>query len=383
MVCLVLATLSCHANYLNCLLLLGIGCAAAGVCALCRSWKASLLALAICFAVAISLLPYVPAFGEYGEACKVAKYSVECDGPFIPAIGRRLAETVSGGKQGLLAGWIAVLSCASVGLVIQVLRQRGAVLSAPSLPLYFLIAAVVTSAASFVFFVCHGQSLFQWHFIPFLVLPGMMAEVAFAAPRRSPWRWMGIAAAYCVLIALNIPPLWKVTHLRRTNLDRVCLAVERNAGPNDCILVSPFWFAPGFKYHYRGSTEWNTLPLTSSDLKTSLFPLRAIGRVMMTPNAIAPTLQKIEKTLSGGNRVWIVGTLPFVSGETAPTGLTPAPHPIYGWYSAAYHNAWSAQVAYFLQKVSGPKRLVAVPVEERVDRNEVASLLFFEGLRAR
>ncbi len=39
---------------------------------------------------------------------------------------------------------------------------------------------------------------------------------------------------------------------------------------------------------------------------------------MTVPNAIIPTLKEIEKTLSAGNRLWLVGGVQFMPRHTRP-----------------------------------------------------------------
>jgi len=172
-----------------------------------------------------------------------------------------------------------------------------------------------------------------------------------------------------------------MSHLRRTNLDRICRTLEERAAPGDLVLLSPFWLAPGFKYHYHGKAEWDTLPLTSTDEPTSLLPAAAIEPIMRNPSGLDPTLRKVESTLSGGNRVWIVGGLSFQSGGGPPVAPPPAPHPRYGWHCGPYIQSWSAQVAYLLQTRAAQAGVVPVPVEERVSPLENSSLLVFEGWR--
>ena len=45
---------------------------------------------------------------------------------------------------------------------------------------------------------------------------------------------------------------------------------------------------------------------------------------MTVPNAIIPTLKEIEKTLSAGNRLWLVGGVQFMPRHTAPPYLPTA-----------------------------------------------------------
>jgi hypothetical protein len=174
-------------------------------------------------------------------------------------------------------------------------------------------------------------------------------------------------------------PLWGMAHLRRTNLDRLSSLLESRAAPEDLILLNPFWLAPGFKYHYHGRTEWNTLPLTSSDLETSIFPFASIKQVMAAPGAIKPTLQKIEATLSRGDRLWIIGLSEFPKPDPALLDLAPAPKSPYGWNSIVYQMAWEHQVASFVAGRVRSAKLVPIDLRQSVHPLENPPLLVVEG----
>ena len=90
--------------------------------------------------------------------------------------------------------------------------------------------------------------------------------------------------------------------------------------------MTPFWLAPVSSTIIMDA-EWNTLPLTSSDLESSLFPYPAFKQVMETPSAIDATVRKIANTLSSGHELWIVGDMEFSAAqyeaESARTGARP------------------------------------------------------------
>ena len=117
------------------------------------------------------------------------------------------------------------------------------------------------------------------------------------------------------IVLASLAPVWRAAHVRRTNLDLVSTLLAERAAPGDLILLNPFWLAPGFKYHYRGTAEWSTIPLTSTDVASSVFPFAPIKRAMETPSAIVPTLERVGRTLDRGNRLWIVGHAKSLDGR--------------------------------------------------------------------
>ena len=375
---LLLATLSCHASYVNSCLLLGIGVAASTVCVLCRLWKRVLLILAICCFAAISLLPYIPVVRQYNDAAAIMKSNLD-----LPIIVGRFWVTLSEGKASLFLAWILLISCAVVFLIVEILGQRRSLGTTPSLPLYVLLAAVVTSATGLMFFLTHSYFPFFWHFTPFVALAGIVVEVAIGLPDRRSWIGLARAVACCAIVILVLPTLWTVAHLRRTNLDRISSILAERAGPKDLILVNPVWLASGFKYHYHGNTEWNTMPLVSCKAEASLDPDLAVKQLVATPNAIDSGLRKIESTLAAGHRVWIVGKLSERPPTTAPRSLPPAPQSQFGWNSSPYLELWSMQVSYCIQNHAHRIRMVPVAVEQPVNLLEDVPLLLAEGRQTR
>ena len=67
---------------------------------------------------------------------------------------------------------------------------------------------------------------------------------------------------------------------------------------------------------------------------------------MQTKDPIAPVIDRITSTLQSGNRVWLVGNIPF-SQEPLPE-ILPAPNNPWGWSDRPYSSYWGAQVTQFL-----------------------------------
>jgi hypothetical protein len=377
---LVLALLSCHTNFQNSYLLLAIGVSGATVCAACRLWRRSMLVLAICSVAALSMLVYLPAIRAYREGSEI-----QCVASDLSAVGEGLARGFSGGSTALLCIWIFLGLAGSISLIVHALRGRESALQgrAPSLAVYCLLAAAAAVAVDVLFIWSHRLPVFHWHSIPLLALVAIVAEVAFQSRRNRVWVWclrMGLAYA---LIVLSLPQLGRIATLRRTNLDCVSSLLAERASPDDFILVNPFWLSPGFEYYYRGHAAWSTIPLTSSDLEVSADPFVAVRRLMAIPNAIDPTLRRIESTLASGHRVWIVSPLEFITSNDVPPNLPPAPLPSSGWNCDPYIAAWSCQACCCIRTHAQTALVVPVEARQPVSGLEDVALLLVEGWRSR
>jgi hypothetical protein len=90
------------------------------------------------------------------------------------------------------------------------------------------------------------------------------------------------------------------------------------------------------------------------DHKTHRYDL--VKAAMMVPDQLEPmrpVFEKMEETLKGGGRVWLLGGVRMLSNDELAEGrplLPPAPLGPDGWSDTAYYNLWSMQAAYFLQR---------------------------------
>jgi hypothetical protein len=383
---LVLALLACHTSYQNSYLLFAIGLAGAGVCATCRLWRRAALILAICFVTAVSMLVYLPAISAYQSACQIQTRDLD-----LWSIVGDLGEALGGSSVFLRWAWILLTLCALACAVVQVVRRGvkrdSAVLADtgsgtapdpapanPSLPLYCLIVAAVAVVTCVGFLESRGVVPLPWHFTPLIAVAGMIVEAVFRSWRDNPVASIGRAAIACLLIAVSLPLLMGQAFVRRTNIDLVCDVLAKEAGPNDLILVNPFWLSPGFNYHYHGRARWNTLPLIPTDMSARTFPYASIKQLMTSANAIEATLEEIRNTLSAGDRVWVVEDVAFRPPGTE-ISVPPSPQPCSGCNCSPYVDSWAYQVGDFLR--SHGRRIEVIPVTVAVGISGLEQLYMF------
>jgi hypothetical protein len=225
------------------------------------------------------------------------------------------------------------------------------------------------------------MAIFPWHYTPFVALAGMFIELAFRSEGHKLWVWLTRTMIAFLVMAVSLPLLSDMVCLRRTNLDYIGYMLAEKAGPKDLILVNPFWFMPTFGYYYQGSAEWNSMPLTPPETKERLNGYAAIKQLMATPDAIAPTLKKIESTLRGGGRVWLAGAVILPGKDVVPLSLPPAPHPQFGWYSVYYVQTWGMQIGCFIRSHAGRVGEVKIPLDQPVNDMEKAVIFVVDGWR--
>jgi len=374
---LLLAMLACHTSYQNSYLLLAIGVAGATACATRRLWFRGLLILGIGFAVAVSLLVYVPAIRDFEESCRIMNIAPKLASFFFSCLLLALGSE----SLALACVWGAAALLGASCLVASLAGRRGPVDSAPSLAVYVATLAVTAAAAAFGFVLAHGIIPFVWHLTPLVAVLGLMIDAAIRTRDDKTWVWMIHAGLACLAIGLSFPILLHRAHLRRTNMDQVAAVLAREAKPDDFVLVNPFWFATGFKYHYHGDAPWNTLPLTSTDTYACLLPYGPIRRTMTMPDPLVPTLEIVEKTLKSGHRIWIAGDLQIPRPNLPLPSLPPAPYSKYGWSCLPYYRSWMWQVGRHLKEHAVRFEHIPVPVDGEISPVENVRLWAAAGWR--
>src|SRR5205823_14033236 len=122
--------------------------------------------------------------------------------------------------------------------------------------------------------------------------------------------------------------------------------ISDEAKTTDLIVIAPWQYAISFGRYYRGATPSITLPAIG-DLRVHRYDL--LREKMLAEHPIDDVLEKIQQTLAGGNRVWIVGAIRLPAEGRPPRFLRPAPDPNAGWNNLAYSDAWLEQLGAFVR----------------------------------
>jgi hypothetical protein len=149
---------------------------------------------------------------------------------------------------------------------------------------------------------------------------------------------------------------WRQMHMRMTNIDRVAAEIGARCGPDDLVVLNPWYAGVSFQRYYRGKAPWVSVP----DFDERRFQqYREFKRRMTEREPIKPVLDRITRTLQSGRRIWLIGGLPFLRRGETPEVLPPAPHGPAGWSEGAYTWAWLRQTAFLIQ--SRAVRLEEIP----------------------
>jgi hypothetical protein len=129
----------------------------------------------------------------------------------------------------------------------------------------------------------------------------------------------------------------------------VAQRLTKEAGPDDFIIVSPWYCGITFDRYYKGPAFWNTLPPLTDH---SIHRYDLVREEMGKRGAIQPVLDQIATTLQSGHRVWIVGIMNIPkAGAPMPADLPQVPAN-YSGSELHYTQNWTSQIAQFLSNHS-------------------------------
>jgi hypothetical protein len=139
-------------------------------------------------------------------------------------------------------------------------------------------------------------------------------------------------------------------------VDLIAATLSSEVAPNDYVIVHPFYCGVTFKRYYKGAAPWTTLPPVEDYTLQRWDLLKA---KMQTKDPIAPVIDRITSTLQSGNRVWLVGNIPF--DERPLQEILPAPNDPSGGSEGRYSFYWGVQVTQFLSAHCRQRAVVMAP----------------------
>ncbi|HSY16815.1 MAG TPA: hypothetical protein VK815_00710 [Candidatus Acidoferrales bacterium] len=249
--------------------------------------------------------------------------------------------------------------------------------ASPDLSLFagVTLISVIALFLCFLWFAAAGAR--PWYFLPPLALAAACFD--FGIPLAQFPRLVRVTA-FGLLIGTALAALpMTASNLRGqlTNVDRLADHVAAAAGPQDLVIVTPWYCGISFSRYYPGPAAWNTLPPLADH---TLHRYDLVLDSMKDTNSLAPVLDKITATLRSGHRVWIVGQLewpPDVS--SVPPVLPAAPLPGYGWSDLPYMGSWVWRTSYLIAKHSNHFNPVQMPDDGLPKFQENLHLFMAEG----
>jgi len=327
------AVLSVQSLYQNAFLLFAACCGGFVLCAVERRWRDTLPVLAVGVAAAVSLLPYVPLI------LRAHWYVVYKLGFRFSRGWKQLAVATGSPLTVFTWIWVALWIGALAATICVFFWRRDRVPERARTLILFAGTSVVVGAAGYAFFLKLTEYPTQpWNYMPLMAFSAVCLDAIFFAA----WRWARPAAMILTVVTISTTFLFELPEVkcRQTNVDLIAAGLSSEVAPNDYVIVHPFFCGVTFERYYKATASWTTLP-PLEDYTLQRYDL--FKAKMQTKDPIAPVIDRITSTLQSGNRVWLVGNMPFT--EQPLPEILPAPN---NPFVAPYSFYWGAQVTQFL-----------------------------------
>jgi len=344
------AVLSVQSLYQNAFFVFAACCGGFVLCAVQRRWRDTLPIFVVGVAAAVSLLPYIPliarahwyvmyrVFGfRFSSGWKEFSVATGCPLPVFTWVW--------------VALWIGALTAA-----ISVLFWRRDRLPehAQGLILFAGTSLVLGVAGYAVFLKLAALPTQPWRYVPLMAFSAVCLDAIFFKA----WRWTQPAVMILAALTIYTTFLFELPAVkcRQTNVDLIATHLSSEVAPTDCVIVHPYYCGVTFERYYKAAASWTTLPPLEDYTLQRVDLLKAR---MQTKDPIAPVIDQITSTLQSGNRVWLVGNMPW-SQRPLPE-ILPAPNNPWGWFDEPYLFYWGVQVTQFLSAHCRRAAVVIVP----------------------
>jgi uncharacterized membrane protein len=366
------ALLSVQCLYYDAILLFAICLGAVAVSFRRRQAKCVILVLSIGAVAAISLLPYLPVIRRVGA------WNFQFKAPIDFAfLWGRLAETLASPVGAAVWAWVILFAFAAVaGLWAQ--RSDGQAAESRDRLLFVWVTLLVGSVGYAGFLRVLSYVTRPWYYVLFVVFAALCLDLIFASLRTGSLPVLLRSAFALLFVGVAVFPAWREVQARQTNVDVIAAQLQSLAGPEDLILLNPWNCGISFRRYYRGLTPTATIP-PIEDLRFHRCDLAK--RRMMSPDPMAPVLQKMDETLRSGHTIWLVGRLDFVPPGKEPRVIPPGYDGPNGWVGGDFYEAWSLQAGFLVQNHALHFARARVPLAQPVSRYENLPLSAIRGWR--
>ena len=369
---------SVQSSYYNAVLLFAICAGGAAVAARQRAWKNAVAVAGIGLAAAISLTPYLGIFRRGAAEYIILKQ---------PFGARRFLEKLNEAIQipgtAMIAVWVLLLALGTGAAIY--CQARPAALKATARQrdmLLFSVTTLITGVAGYFLFLKNLQFFTHpWYYAALLAVAAVTLDVMLSVANNQEQGRVGRLVFAAGVSAMAFLPVWRMAHVRLTNVDTLANTLAQRAAAGDLIVVNPWFCGVSFDHYYQGAAAWTGLP-DVKDYKVHRYDTLKEMMMMREPaEAIRGVCDKMEATLKSGKRLWLV-TGPIGSTDTgSPPRLLPAPTGPSGWYFIYYGVGWSKLAGGFIGSHAQNLHGVELAADGPVSPYEDLKLLVVEGWR--
>ena len=332
-----LALLSVQCLYQNAFLLAAAGLSASLLAIRRRRWRPALFILAIGALAALTLLPYLPGIARSQDWWILEKIG------FAPlGLWRKASQAIGFPLPRFNLVWVVLtfgaiaIGCARsfrAGISEQDSRRHEAAA--------FAGLSLLSGLGGFILFLKLASLPTQpWYYLPLMGFAAICFDRLLLGLQWLRWPLLALAILTATLSERATKPF---AQRLQTNIALLATQLEREADPNDLIVIDDWYCGVTFQRYYHGPVPWTTLP-PLEDLSIHRYDLMKVA--MQKGNATRPVLEKVQTTLRAGRRVWLIGSIPLDGNP--PPQTEPAPNNPWGWLVFPHTQVWASELGYFL-----------------------------------
>ncbi|MFN2602562.1 MAG: hypothetical protein ABR582_07390 [Gemmatimonadaceae bacterium] len=344
----VAAVLSVQALYYNSVLLLAMCSGGLVVSMRRRDPRTSILIAAVGAAAAMSMIPYawvVARVSQWTDVLRIPRYD-------FPLFWSKLYETLQPGGRWTLTLWAVIFVIALVATArgFRNKKEPGPTQTQRDVAAFCATTMLVAAAGVFVFLRVLSYETQAWYYLSLLAICAICIDGISGSLIHTDRARQARLAAVIAFALLEIRPAFRTSAQRMTNIDIVADTLRSVTTPGDFVVVNPWYVGLSFNRYYRARVPWETIPAIGF-LRYHRFDL--LKKQMSSKDQEAPVRhakEQIERALSTGHRVFVVGDFASAPLGREPLMLAPAPLPGNRWPEGMYQNQWSLMIGSFLIK---------------------------------
>lgn len=331
------AVLSVQSLYQNAFFVFAACCGGFVLCVVERRWRDTLPVLAVGAAAAVSLLLCI------ASIIRAKNWLITARPGFHFSRGWKQLSVATGSPlTGFTWVWVTLWIGALATAICILFWRRDRLPEHVRGQILFAGTSLVLGAACFAFFLkLAGLPTQPWYYVPLMAFSVVCLDTIFLAA----WRWARPTAMILAPFTIAATFLFELPSVicRQTNVDFIAAQLSTQVAPNDYVIVHPWYCGVAFNRYYKAAAPWTTLPPLED---YGFHRVDLLKAKMQTKDPIAPVIDRITSTLQSGNRVWLVGNMPFT--EEPLQEIRPAPNNPWGWFDVPYSFHWGVQVTQFL-----------------------------------
>ena len=320
----------------------------------------------VCVCATVPVLSFLPYLKSYlgADWTIVLKFPVT-----ISSLWEKFQGALAGDYQTIALLWETVVVLFLLKAVFFLWSARYGHTAAELRPVRFILFFVLLSIVAYgAFLKILSYATRPWYYLPLICCVAGAVDIMGGAITRMLWLRVVriiIALALVILIQLTKNPLRDPF----TNIDAVARNLEKEAAPNDLIVVNPWHYGPSFYRYYHGPTRWITSP-SISEHRIHRYDL--MKAKVMEDDPLSEVRSAIRETLQSYHRIWIVGGA-RPPEEGLPATLGRPPNSELGW--AGYVSFWSIELGTFLSEHVAAGELVMAPPPNRIRAENIPLLV--------